>query len=186
MTVARRGVLAGLTALALAPRSAAAQDFGGGDMTPAGDLEWIYLADTVMGGVSEGRAEMDGGALRLTGTVSTANLGGFIQARTYVQQGLAEDVTGLRLRVRGNGERYFVHLRTVLTVLPWQYYQAEFETGPDWAEVTIPLTGFRSSGGMMPRSVNPELVRSIAVVAYGRDHEADLSVAALGPVTGAL
>jgi hypothetical protein len=186
MTVARRGVLAGLAALAVAPRTAVAQDFGGRDMTPAKELEWIYLADTVMGGESQGSAGMDGDALRLTGTVSTANSGGFIQARTYVQQGLAEDVTGLRLRVRGNGEPYFVHLRTVLTILPWQYYQAEFATGADWAEVTIPLTDFRSSGGMMPRSINPELVRSIAVVAYGRDHEADLSVAALGTVTGAL
>jgi hypothetical protein len=185
MRVARRGVLAGLATLALAPRSGAAQDLGGGEMTPAGDLEWIYLADTVMGGESQGSAGMEDGALRLTGTVSTANSGGFIQARTYVQQGLAENVTGLRLRVRGNGEGYFVHLRTVLTVLPWQYYQAAFETGPDWAEVTIPLTDFRSSGGMMPRSINPELVRSIAVVAYGRDYKADLSVAALGTVTGA-
>lgn len=186
MTIARRGVLAGLAALALSPRAAAAQDFGGSNMTPAGDLEWIYLADTVMGGESEGRAEMDGDALRLTGTISTANRGGFIQARTYVQQGLAEDVTGIRLKVRGNGERYFVHLRTVLTILPWQYYQAGFETGPDWTEVTIPLADFRSSGGMMPRSVRPELVRSIAVAAYGRDHEADLSVAALGTVAGTL
>jgi hypothetical protein len=152
----------------------------GDGMTPAGDLEWIYLADTVMGGVSEGRASTENGVLRLTGTVSTENRGGFIQARTYVNEGLPEATTDLRLRVRGNGERYFVHLRTVLTVLPWQYYQAGFETGPDWTDVTIPLSEFRPPSRILPETPSPGLVRSIAVVAYGRDHVADLSVAALG------
>ena len=37
------------------------------------------------------------------------------------------DATGVRLVVRGNAERYFVHLRTTGTVLPWQYYQAGFD-----------------------------------------------------------
>jgi hypothetical protein len=154
-------------------------------MTPAGDLGWIYLADNVMGGVSEGSMATEDGVLRLTGTVSTANRGGFIQARTYVNEGLPEGTTAIALRVRGNGERYFVHLRTVLTVLPWQYYQAGFDTGPDWADVTIPLSAFEPSGRLLPLAVSPALVRSVAVVAYGRDHVADLSVAALGPVTGA-
>ena len=40
---------------------------------------WAYLADTVMGGVSQGGAEFSAGALRLTGQVSTKNNGGFIQ-----------------------------------------------------------------------------------------------------------
>lgn len=153
-------------------------------MMKAGDLDWIYLADTVMGGVSEGQASTEDGVLRLTGTVSTENRGGFIQARTYFDQGLPEDTTGLRLRVRGNGERYFVHIRTVLTVLPWQYYQAGFETGPDWAEVTIGLSEFEAPSRILPAAPAPALVRSIAVVAYGRDHVADLSVAALGLVSG--
>ena len=45
---------------------------------------WAYLADTVMGGVSQGRAEFSSDALRLTGKVSTENNGGFIQVRTRV------------------------------------------------------------------------------------------------------
>ena len=45
---------------------------------------WAYLADTVMGGVSQGSAEFDAGALRLTGQVSTKNNGGFIQVRTRI------------------------------------------------------------------------------------------------------
>ena len=149
-------------------------------MTPVTALDWSYLADTVMGGVSEGAARIEAGVLRLTGTVSTANRGGFIQARTALPDGLPEGTAALRLRVRGNGERYFVHLRTVRTVLPWQYFQQGFDTGPDWAEVVLPLAGFVPSGRGLAGVVRPEEVRSVGVAAYGRDHVADLSLAALG------
>ena len=151
-------------------------------MTPAAAFDWSYLADTVMGGVSEGQARIEEGALRLTGSVSTANRGGFIQARTEMPGGLPAGVTALRLRVRGNGERYFVHLRTNRTRLPWQHYQQGFETGPDWSEVELPLSGFVASGRMMAGAVRPEEVRSVGLVAYGRDHVADVALAALGTV----
>ena len=149
-------------------------------MTPATDLEWTYLADTVMGGVSQGQATVSDGAVRLTGTVSTANRGGFIQARTSLPDGLPATATALRLRVRGNGQQYFIHLRTTGTRLPWQYYQAGFTAGSDWAEVTLPLSAFVPSGRMMRAVPNPEDVRSIGLVAYGRDHQADVSLAAIG------
>lgn len=155
-------------------------------LRPVDRWEWSYLADTVMGGVSEGTARIaveDGQpVLRLTGTVSTANRGGFIQARTTLTDPLPETARGLRLRVRGNGERYFVHLRSRATRLPWQFYQAPFETGPDWQEVDLPFAAFAPSGGMLPRRIKPETLRSVGVVAYGRDHAADLSVAAMGIV----
>lgn len=149
-------------------------------MTPATALDWSYLADTVMGGVSQGGARIEEGALRLTGTVSTANRGGFIQARIALPDGLPEGATALRLRVRGNGERYFIHLRTTRTALPWQYFQQGFDTGPDWAEVCFPLAGFTASGRLMSAAVRPGDVRSVGLVAYGRDHVADVSLAALG------
>lgn len=149
-------------------------------MTQATDFEWSYLADTVMGGVSAGQARVEEGALRLTGSVSTANRGGFIQARTEMPGGLPEGATALRLRVRGNGERYFIHLRTTRTRLPWQYYQQGFETGADWAEVLLPLAAFVPSGRMMAGAVRPEEVRSVGLVAYGRDHVADVSLSAMG------
>ncbi len=152
------------------------------DLIPADAFDWTYLADTVMGGVSRGEARLDAGALRLTGTVSTANRGGFIQARTALPDGLPEAATGLRLRVRGNGGRYFIHLRTTRTALPWQYYQQGFETGRDWAEVTLPLADFTPSGRMMAGSPRPGDVRSLGLVAYGRDHEADVSLSAFGAV----
>ena len=50
--------------------------------------QWVYLADTVMGGISEGTAQFEdqgtSQVIRLSGEVSTANNGGFIQVRSPV------------------------------------------------------------------------------------------------------
>ncbi|RMA43616.1 CIA30 family protein [Rhodophyticola porphyridii] len=151
-------------------------------MTPANSYDWTYLADTVMGGVSEGNAALHGEALRLSGSVSTENRGGFIQARTALPDGLPPAATALRLRVRGNEQRYFIHLRTTGSRLPWQYYQAGFDAPLDWVDVTIPLADFTPSGGMLRARIRPEDIRSLGLVAYGRDHQADVSLAALGAI----
>lgn len=151
-----------------------------GEMTEARALDWTYLADTVMGGVSEGRARMEGGHVRLTGSVSTANNGGFIQTRTALPEGLPEGAEGLVVRVRGNGQRYFIHLRTRATRLPWQYYQAGFDTTAAWRDIRLPFAAFEPSGALLPGAPAPGSVRSVGLVAFGRDHEADVSLAALG------
>ena len=137
---------------------------------------WRYLSDQVMGGVSEGGAEVSGGAIRLTGTVSTENRGGFIQVRTDLAASPPADVAGVEVEARGNGERYFVHLRTRGLVLPWQYYQAAFGTGAQWRRVRLPLSAFRASGALMRGTPRPEEITSVGLVAYGRDHVAELEV----------
>ncbi len=65
-------------------------------------------------------------------------------------------------------------------MLPWQYYQAGFETGPNWTEVRLPWSAFKPSGRLLPARVSPQTIRSIGLVAYGRDHVADVSLAELG------
>ncbi|HMB13479.1 MAG TPA: CIA30 family protein, partial [Roseovarius sp.] len=110
-----------------------------------------------------------------TGTVSTANRGGFIQARVDLDTALPEDAQGVVLRVRGTGGRYFVHLRTRGTVLPWQYYQAGFEVTSDWQDLRVPFTAFVPSGALLRDTPDPTTITSLAAVAYGRDHQADLS-----------
>ena len=145
---------------------------------------WDYFSDQMMGGVSEGKATFenigDQSILRLTGRVSTANRGGFIQARTKLEQPLPATAQGIILEVRGNPQPYYLHLRTKWTVLPWQLYQAEFDTSDAWQEVRIPLNVFKPYGGLLRQAFKTEDVRSIAVVAFGRDHDADLSVRAIG------
>lgn len=147
------------------------------EFTPPPLGSYRFISDQVMGGVSEGEARIETGAryLRLTGTVSTANRGGFLQARVDLETPLPGTAQGVVLRVRGTGGRYFVHLRTRGTVLPWQYYQAGFETTPDWQDVRIPFTAFVASGALLRDTPDPASVTSLAAVAYGRDHVADLA-----------
>ena len=145
---------------------------------------WSYFSDQVMGGVSEERSsfEEEGGLpiLHLTGKVSTANRGGFIQARRKLDAPLPATTRGVVLNVRGNNQTYFIHLRTSGTVLPWQYYQASFEVSDTWREVRIPFDAFTASGRLLRKTPDVGALRSLAVVAFGRDHSADLSVRAVG------
>jgi len=145
---------------------------------------WRFFADTVMGGVSTGRASFlreDGQAhAHLEGTVSTANRGGFIQIQMDLPQPPPAGTQGVRIVVRGNDQRYFVHLRTGGTVLPWQYYQAGFDVTRSWSELRLPFEDFRPSGRFLRTTPKPESLKSIGIVAYGRDHEAEIDVREVG------
>jgi hypothetical protein len=169
---------------AVAAFSAGADETTTEETAMATDGEWRFFTDTVMGGVSTGRVTQmtEGGEsfLRMTGTVSTANRGGFIQMRTDLSAPPPEGTTGVRLVVRGNGQRYFVHLRTNGTVLPWQYYQAGFDVTGDWTEVRLPFAAFRASGALLRTEPRAGSLTSLAVVAYGRDHEALIDVREAG------
>ncbi|MCD8505343.1 MAG: CIA30 family protein [Burkholderiaceae bacterium] len=153
---------------------------------------WEFIADTVMGGVSTGNVQFvtDNGqtVLKLSGTVSTANNGGFIQARLPLDQTAAnplpETAQGIWLKARGNGQKYFVHVRTSGTLLPWQYYQAPFEVTDQWQTVKLAWDDFKPSGGLSGSLLRDvplaDKIKSIAIVAFGRDHEADVEVAEIG------
>ena len=155
--------------------------------------EWKFQSDQVMGGVSEGDASLvqDGDMFffRLTGDVSTRNNGGFVQFRSKVSlfnkpemfqlihnadKG-GQELEGVRLKVRGNGERYHVMIRTYSTWSPSDYYYHTFDTSPDWQQVDLPFHEFRrSKSGEM--DLGADQMRDFAVVAYGRDFKSDVSV----------
>ena len=155
----------------------------------SGDLEmrknnmnWIFYSDQVMGGKSQGRAEvvLEGNKqfVRLQGNVTTVNNGGFIQIRKPIA-GLSKDLKGISLKIRGNGERYFVFIRTSGTMLPWQYYKADFPSTREWAEVHLEFKSFMRSSAWLGKRFLPEKIKSVGVVAFGRDHEALIDVASL-------
>ena len=155
--------------------------------------EWKFQSDQVMGGVSQGDASLvqDGDMFffRLTGDVSTRNNGGFVQFRSKVSlfnkpemfqlihnadKG-GQELEGVRLKVRGNGERYHVMIRTYSTWSPSDYYYHTFDTSPDWQQVDLPFSEFRrSKSGDM--DLGADQMRDFAVVAYGRDFKSDVSV----------
>jgi Complex I intermediate-associated protein 30 (CIA30) len=154
------------------------------DFTMQPQTRWRFFTDQVMGGISTGGvavAQEDGTSFaRMTGRVSTANRGGFIQMRLDLASPPPEGTTGVRLIVRGNDQRYFVHLRTGGTLLPWQYYQAGFDVTEGWNELRLPLDAFKASGALLRGVPNPASLTSVAVVAYGRDHDARIDVRELG------
>ncbi|MEY4696125.1 MAG: hypothetical protein RIT14_553 [Pseudomonadota bacterium] len=148
------------------------------------ETRWRFFTDQVMGGLSTGGVDFateDGQAFaRMTGRVSTANRGGFIQMRLDLATPPPEATTGVRLIVRGNDQRYFVHLRTTGTLLPWQYYQASFDVTQSWAEVRLPLDAFAASGALLRSVPRADSLASVAIVAYGRDHDALIDVREVG------
>lgn len=154
------------------------------DFTMQPETRWRFFTDQVMGGVSTGSvtfAQEDGRAFaRMTGQVSTANRGGFIQMRLELASPPPAGTIGVRLIVRGNDQRYFVHLRTSETLLPWQYHQAGFEVTESWSEIRLPLDAFEASGKLLRSVPAPGSLTSIAVVAYGRDHDARIDVGEVG------
>ena len=117
---------------------------------------------------------------KVTAALATDNNGGFIQARLKLSERLPKTANGLELKVRGNGKTYYIHARTGGTILPWNFYQAAFEATSDWMVVRIPFDEFTAQGRMLRKTLLADAVKSIAVVAYGRDHMADVLVASIG------
>ncbi|GMP74237.1 hypothetical protein CsSME_00031707 [Camellia sinensis var. sinensis] len=116
------------------------------------DLAWGALDDVVMGGVSESTFQIDptggenGGPSGLfKGVVSTANNGGFTSIRTKnfsVPENLSP-YDGLELRIKGDGRRYKLIIRTSRD---WDTvgYTSSFDTVEgQWQSVRVPFTSLR-------------------------------------------
>lgn len=154
------------------------EDFGGDARS-----RWTYVADGVMGGVSQGQARMvetdQGPAVRLRGEVSTENNGGFIQVRNRFAESWPDDAKGLRISTKGNGEIYYVFLRTQGLTRVWHSYRVAFATSSEWSQIEMDFSDFRMSHDGMPVNFSPSDVRSIGIVAYGREHTADVTVGSI-------
>ncbi|KAL8263299.1 hypothetical protein R6Q59_024648 [Mikania micrantha] len=116
------------------------------------DLPWGALDDIVMGGVSESQFQIvanggeTGGPTGLfTGTVSTTNNGGFTSIRTK-NFDVAENLSaydGLELRLKGDGRRYKLIVRTSRE---WDTvgYTVGFDTIKNqWQSVRLPFSSLR-------------------------------------------
>ena len=142
--------------------------------------EWTYIADNVMGGISDGGVEfnlVDSNVYALlSGNVSTVNNGGFIQIRRELKNIDLSRAKSIRLYAKGNNEKYFIFLRTTGTILPWQYYSHEFTVNEEYNEFIMPIKDFKKSGTLLAKQINPKKITSVAIVAYGRDHVAEIYV----------
>jgi len=145
-------------------------------------LKWAFVTDRVSGGHSKGEIKFeqqeDEKVLHLTGNVTQAKSGGFIQARLALgprgQSFDARGYKGIRLRVKGDGQTYSVRLRTPETRFPWQHYQATFPTTAQWQEVTLPFEKFEA--GSVSAPLDKTNVRSVSITAMKEETNADLYV----------
>ncbi|KMT04452.1 hypothetical protein BVRB_8g181240 [Beta vulgaris subsp. vulgaris] len=116
------------------------------------DLPWGALDDVVMGGVSQSTFVIDpkggenGGAAGIfSGNVSTANNGGFTSVRTR-NFSVPEDLSGydgLELRLKGDGRRYKLIIRTSSD---WDTvgYTAGFDTVEgQWQLIKVPFSSLK-------------------------------------------
>ena len=148
---------------------------------------WQYVSDRVMGGVSDGQVALkkDGEMYfaRLTGNVSTKNNGGFIQVRANVSFANSEkngnNLQGVRLNVRGNGETYYIHIRTNDSWSPSDYYSATFKADSDWQMINLPFDNFQRRRGSNEKTLDAKNITSFGIVAYGRDYTSDVSVSTI-------
>ena len=151
------------------------------DLSNPNERNWVYFTDTVMGGVSKGNLEFregkDESYYRLTGFVSEENNGGSIQFATGISGIPKKAYEGIRIKVRGNNENYQLHIRTRLTPAPWQYYSYQFFASDEWQTIDLPLDSFDKSNFYQPKSFNAANIRSIGVVAIGKEYDAQIDLA---------
>ena len=151
--------------------------------TQDSDKYWQYISDRTMGGISDGRAvlEQDGDIIfaRLTGTVSTDNNGGFIQLRSNVSfinfEKEGENLKGVRLNTRGNGETYHIFIRTNDTRSYRDFYSNTFTANTNWKIIELPFDKFKHRVSKKFDLLGKN-IRTFGIVAYGRDFVSDVSV----------
>ena len=144
--------------------------------------QWYGASDKVMGGVSE--ASVFHGCLDnrscliLSGDVCLENNGGFIQVALNLAKSKetfdASKYVGVRLVVRGNGEKYSIHLRTPDNTRPWQSYRASFIASARWKTIDLPFVTFPPY--RIEAALDITRLRRIGLVAIGRAFHAEIAL----------
>lgn len=105
---------------------------------PAPVRAWRNVDDPVMGGVSESTFEETGAGAAFTGTVSLDHGGGFASVRAPETERDLSAYEGLRLRLRGDGQHYW--LTTYTTSGGPISYRAALQPPTEWATIRVPFS----------------------------------------------
>ncbi len=113
------------------------------DFRTAPTPEWRSINDGVMGGLSAGRLRpTEQGSAIFEGSVSLENNGGFASVRASLGKLDLTPFEGLEVRVRGDGRKYRLRLRTD-DGFDGIAYQAIFDTSTEgWEVVRLPFLQF--------------------------------------------
>ncbi len=159
------------------------------DLTNSGktlqNQEWSFFTDGVMGGLSQGNVSKDNisgkSCYRMQGNVTTENNGGFIQIVAPIKPIMkVKDFEGVYIKVFGNNKRYFLHIRTPLTLAPWQYYSFSFEASSNWTLIKVPFEDFKRSNFYQPKTILNQKIKTIGVLAGFDNYQADICIAEIG------
>lgn len=143
--------------------------------------DWGALDDVVMGGVSESNLRRDAEGVVFFGNVSTANSGGFASVRTrnFAPPLNLSGGAGLELRVRGDGNRYKLMLRSESG---WDSlaYAASFDTPADgWTTVRIPFSDlrpvFRARTVTTAQPMNPSRIHALQLMLSKFEYDGSLN-----------
>jgi hypothetical protein len=158
-------------------------DFSRSDGRAVIGTQWEGFTDRVMGGRSDMsvgvRDTESGPALRMTGTVSLENNGGFIQVRLELAESgffNAGEFRGVAVEARGRGDHYYIHLRNARTRFPWAYYAAKLPVTEEWQRIEIPFESFEGEYMLGGGRMDVGRLRSVAVVAAKAEFDADIWV----------
>ncbi len=104
---------------------------------------WRIVNDDVMGGISQSQMTIsEDDTAVFQGTVSLENYGGFASVRTRPKNYQLAGYDGITIRVKGDGKKYQLRLRTD-DEFDGVSYQAEFETVPGkWVTLNLPFKPF--------------------------------------------
>lgn len=152
------------------------------------DTEWKGFTDRVMGGVSDMSVSRipgpEGNFLRMQGKVSIENNGGFIQVRLDLPGKFrpfdGSGYKGIRVKARGEGTGYYIFARTSNTIFPWKYYAAPLPVSEEWDMIDIPWSAFKPGDFGVQFKFHESKLKSLALVAYGKDFDAMIDLSEIG------
>ncbi len=143
---------------------------------------WRVVNDGVMGGKSEGGILSKDGYMNFSGTINT-NGGGFSSIRKWMEPGAFEDAQALTFKIRSDGRKYQVNLRTGARYWGRSVaYRADIPATPagEWAEVSIKLTDLSPSvfgRNVKARAFDKSDVRILGIIlADGQDGPFNLDI----------
>lgn len=149
------------------------------------DGHWRSIGDPIMGGLSRGELVVADGVGSFQGVVSLEQGGGFASVRSADGRYDLSGYEGLVLRLRGDGKRYGMRLRTT-TSFDGVNYQVEFQpVASEWSDIVLPFSSFRPvlRGRVVPDcpALDPARIKSFGlIIARHQAGPFQLEVASIG------
>lgn len=111
--------------------------------SPEEEKRWENMTDTIMGGISQSQMFITSNKTAVfRGEVSFENYGGFASIRTRPHEYQLDGFAGISLRIKGDGKKYRLRLRTD-DEFEGVAYQAGFTTQSEkWITVRLPFNEF--------------------------------------------